>query len=238
LDVLFVVDNSGSMEDNQEKLGDHIGGFVLRLASFGLGWRGGLHVGVVTTDDYGANQPEDCQSIGSLVTSTTFADCGPWGERRYVTDEDDVMSDVPCAAAVGTNGANNEQPMMAIFEAIGGYHGRPGGCNEGFHRPESGLLLVLVTDEDAYDGSPQDWWDRLVFAHGSDNISIFALLDVQQCATEDGGTEPCPSRLADFAAQAPHHWVSDIKGDNYGDFFQSVVVEAVNQCGSPPLPEP
>ena len=46
VDVLFVVDNSASMSDDQYELGQHFGAFLDPFVGAGFDW----HIGVVSTD--------------------------------------------------------------------------------------------------------------------------------------------------------------------------------------------
>lgn len=152
IDFLFVIDNSGSMEDNQAKLVANYDAFidgilesVQRVQS--------IHVGVVTTDAYRFNRSE-CSTLGGLVLKTGGANasqevCGPYASGgSYMTEEDDLDEAFRCAAQVGTTGSGNELMLRAAVSATSAPLTDPGACNEGFVRDDALLVQFLITDED------------------------------------------------------------------------------------------
>ena len=62
VDILFVVDDSASMSDNQQSLINSFPGFISAIQQK-LVNAPSWHVGVVTSDDYYSNAP-GCQAIG------------------------------------------------------------------------------------------------------------------------------------------------------------------------------
>src|SRR5690349_21180490 len=68
VDLLFVIDNSGSMVEEQAALVASFGGFVDGIQAQ-LSTAESYHVGVVTTDAYENNAP-GCNTLGALVTQT------------------------------------------------------------------------------------------------------------------------------------------------------------------------
>jgi hypothetical protein len=92
VDFLFVIDNSGSMSDEQDNLTASFPGFFAAIVG-SLEQVSTYHVGVTTTDDYYYNIPE-CSTIGGLVvrtggSSSFAADCGPYEEgNNYMTVAD------------------------------------------------------------------------------------------------------------------------------------------------------
>lgn len=151
VDFLFVVDSSISMATNQSDLVTAFPEFVDTMKAT-LESVDSYHVGVVTSGAYAGNEP-GCQQIGALVTQTagpdsSAAQCGPYLDGRYMTEDDDLASAFECAARVGTGGDNDEKMMQAALAAISPELNAPGACNEGFIREDALLVLVLITDED------------------------------------------------------------------------------------------
>lgn len=96
VDVLFVVDDSGSMMEEQTNLSANFESFI----NVALAWNADYRIGVTTTD---------MDSIkGSLQ-----------GTPPVVTPDDDVDSFID-NVLVGTNGSGTEQGMLAAQEAIAG----------------------------------------------------------------------------------------------------------------------
>ena len=154
VDLLFVIDNSGSMQNEQEALVASFPGFVDGMRTQ-LADVLGYNVGVTTTDVFRAHLPPLCEIMGSLVTSTVGAgsdssnmECGPYvSGGRYMTEEDDLAAKFACAATVGTVGNPEERPIEAALAALSPEANAPGGCNEGFLRHDALLVVVVITDE-------------------------------------------------------------------------------------------
>lgn len=132
LDVLFVVDDSGSMSQKQARLGAALPTFLdtLQGLSPGLSWR----IGVITTDVY---RTEVLRNAAALSN--------PWVDL-------DVCPPATCDATeaitknlkAGVTGSGDEKPLLAIMRALDPAFG----YDVGFRRPDADLLVVIVTDEE------------------------------------------------------------------------------------------
>lgn len=126
VDVLMVVDDSGSMEDNQARLSENIQRFM-DVAEFRSV---DYHLGVVTTD---VESPLAGKLRGTPPVLTRSS-AGQLATR----------------VQVGTNGSGFEQGLHAAMLAVS-----PPlvfGANNGFLRDEAALAIVVVSDEN--DSSP------------------------------------------------------------------------------------
>ncbi len=177
VDLLFVIDNSGSMGQEQGLLAAEIPRIVYRLASGDVDGDGtpevrpvdSLHVGVVSTDmGTGDHMLATCDlgtgDDGVLRTTSnrfregcaeaypTFLEFVPDG-----ADPDEFAAEVGCVAGMGTDGCSVEQPLEASLKAVtrddspiaflsGRGHGDV--ANDGFLRPNSLLVVWMLTDED------------------------------------------------------------------------------------------
>lgn len=119
-DVLFVVDNSGSMAEEQATLAASFPDFVDALVADGVDF----HLGVVTTDD------DQLQGSPKVVTPATPDPAGTFAQN----------------ATVGTAGYGFEQPFLSARYALS--PGALSGVNAGFLRGPARLFLVFVGDED------------------------------------------------------------------------------------------
>ncbi|NOY89627.1 MAG: hypothetical protein GXP55_00360 [Deltaproteobacteria bacterium] len=174
VDLLFVVDNSGSMGEEQASLAEQIPAIVRALTT-GVTPSGerfspvtDLHLGVVDTD---------MGTGGFAVPTCADSDFGDDGLLRFVGDSsspgcrstyppfltfpgggDALAADFACVARVGTDGCGFEQPLEAALKALTPessgtiFHAGSGGHgdaeNAGFLRDDSVLGLFLLTDED------------------------------------------------------------------------------------------
>jgi hypothetical protein len=198
VDLLFVIDNSGSMADEQLNLASSVPGFIDAVRAE-LAETDGYNIGVISTDVYIYDATCGPISIGNLVTRTGGPDssnqvCDPYASRlRFMTEQDNLDNKFTCAARIGTGGDGDEHPMEAILTALTPPLTDPGGCNEGFLREDALLVVVIITDEEddhetldvACDmtvqpgspGEPATWFDDLVAVKGKESrIVVLSLV--------------------------------------------------------------
>jgi hypothetical protein len=154
MDILFVIDNSGSMGGEQTNLADNFPAFVDVLDTFvnNDGSPLDYRVAITTT---GVNKSWSKTLPGFPVPIEDGVDdgdngafrqqCGmtrPWIERA----DADVKGTFSCAAQVGTDGPGDEMPLEALNQAI--TDRVSDGVNDGFMRDDALLAIVILTDED------------------------------------------------------------------------------------------
>ena len=229
VDLLFVIDNSNSMLDEQANLIASFDGFIAGIQD-NLDEANDYHIGVVTTDDYVANDPE-CQELGALVTQTFEGSCGPFAEGAFITLADELEGSFTCAANVGVDGSNDERPIDAMLTALSPELNAEGGCNAGFLRDDALLVVVLITDEDdgvifgqGSAGDPGDWFGELVGLKGFEsNVVVLALAGVpppNNCSFNDPleGADVA-WRITDFVERFSYGRLGDVCADDYAGFF-------------------
>ncbi len=177
VDLLFMVDNSNSMAEEQASLTVQFPRLVTVLAT---GDRNGdgradvlpirdLHVGVVSSDMGNGGFPvPTCATTfgddGVLITrgNTGMAGCmatyPPYLSFMPPADPVRFAADFTCVARLGTGGCGFEQQLEATLKALTpssspitfamGTVGHEDRANAGFVRPDSLLAVVLVTDEE------------------------------------------------------------------------------------------
>lgn len=257
VDILFVIDDSGSMADNQRSLVASFDGFMrgvrARLASVQS-----YHIGVVTSDDYYANA-QGCGAIGSLVTRTggpasSMMDCAPFaGGARYLTEaEPDLAAKFRCMGQLGSGGDDNERMARSMLNAVSPRYNAAGACNAGFARRDSLLVLVLITDEDDVDepcmtpgcignlgsgGAADDWVRELSgYREGlTQNVVVLSLLGRR---LDNACGAQVASRLIGFTNRFGRNgFIGDICASSYDSFFDatlSVIEGACRNYVAPP----
>jgi len=147
IDVLFVIDNSGSMGQEQTNLIANFPGFISVLDASGLDYR----VAVTTTGrDYsytmtlpiggGVPMSQDGGDNGSMLKTAAMT-------KRWIDKVDpDVSGTFSTLANVGTDGPSDEMPLSAMRDAF--EERMTDGTNQGFHRPDALLAIVFLTDEE------------------------------------------------------------------------------------------
>ena len=180
IDILFVVDDSESMKDEQASLANNFPRFIEALE----GIEGGLpnvHIGVISTN-VGAHPsipkcgPDDSDE-GALQSAFTndpaFPQCADGSlslngnfirdvvvneetgerERNYTGNLADVFS---CMAVLGIEGCGFEMQLEAVRKALSE------GANEGFLRDDAYLAVIIITDEDDCSAFDQDMFDPTI----------------------------------------------------------------------------
>jgi hypothetical protein len=206
VDVLFVVDDSGSMGQEQDNLATSFGAFIKTAAK----WKSDYQIGVTTTD-------VEFPNGGKLKGDPTFVTSKNW-EKFLAT------------MMVGTTGSGTEQGLWAAQIAVvapltdtttdacdddydcGFFHecreGYCGGRNRGFIRPGAALELVFVSDEE--DQSPDKLDDYLNFFRKLKGFDRPDLLHVHAIVGPPGG---CSS--VNGQAEAGHRYM-DLADDTGG----------------------
>jgi hypothetical protein len=178
LDLLFVVDTSNSMAEEQVRLSALIPDTLRMILSGDLDRDGSpdaqgipdIHVGIITPDlGTGRVTVSTCGRYfgddGILQSIGVAGDCDSGGQRSFLrlTSEDtggvaELLDDSSCVANAGLNGCGFEQPLEAVMKALAGDAstlsfrdgtvGHANAANHGFLRHDSTLAIVLITDED------------------------------------------------------------------------------------------
>jgi len=158
IDILFVVDNSGSMAEEQASLQQNFNRFVNVLSNI-EGGRPNLHMGVISTDvGAGAFQISGCSGSGDnggLQNAPRNAGCSP-PAGQFISDianadgtrqqnyTGDLVDTFGCIARLGIDGCGFEQPLESARRALNGINAQ----NAGFLRPNAFLAVIFITDED------------------------------------------------------------------------------------------
>ncbi len=133
VDILWVVDDSCSMADEQRKLGNNFDAFISFFLGSGLDW----HIGVVSTDTDNGN------NAGKLRAAMDGS------QARFLTPS---MSNVEAAFSnmvnLGTNGSPTESGLKATQRAIAPSNAAVQAANAGFYREGAALHVVVISDEE------------------------------------------------------------------------------------------
>jgi hypothetical protein len=127
VDILWVVDNSSSMQQHQSQLSDQIPEMVAKLNSLKMDY----HMGVVTS------------SMGGTV-----ADGGKLvGSPKYFTNKsNNVTGLLRSRLIVGQLGSNNEKGLESAEAVLSSGYATTEG--KGFMRDDALLVVIVLSDED------------------------------------------------------------------------------------------
>lgn len=160
IDLLFVIDSSMAMADEQQQLVAAAGDLFDALGALPTGLPD-LHIGVISTDvglgEAAAGLPgSQCRATGDDGRLHGAATCGI--ASGFLTDAPDADGDrrrnyqgsltdaFACLADVGTGGCTYSQPLTALERALGLDRAKPRA--ERFVRDDALLVIVMVTDDD------------------------------------------------------------------------------------------
>lgn len=143
MDIVFVVDNSGSMSNIQNNLAENFPKFGKIIDGYKTesGTPLDYRLAVLTTDT---------GDKGAFVRNATTS-CNPGPDRAWLDRSDGTPGEFfACRARVGTKGSGDEQPLeslrLALTDGISSGVNTVGG--EGFLREDALLAFVIITDED------------------------------------------------------------------------------------------
>jgi hypothetical protein len=158
IDLLFVIDNSGSMEEEQASLAANFPAFIDRLETI----EGGLpniHLGVVSSDvgagPWNIAMCDGDGDNGMLQTTARVAGCSP-PSGAFISDVADdaggrvinytgsLADTFSCIARLGTTGCGFEQHLESMRRALDGSNA----FNAGFLRDDAYLAVIFIADED------------------------------------------------------------------------------------------
>lgn len=140
VDILFVIDSSGSMDSAQNNLSRNAYFFADAISKMSVL---DYHIGVVTTD----METYSCRSVcGRLQGFPTFVD----------KNTPDMVSKLSSRMIVGTDGSAGEEMFSPVVAALS--PPLENTANQGFYRQDAYLAVIFITDaKDQSQFSPQDF---------------------------------------------------------------------------------
>lgn len=157
VDILFVVDNSGSMAEEQVGLSNKINGFMNIVKD--LDWQVALTTtdpDVNTRDKNGVSRPWGDGQFRPLDSDT--------GNRFFMSSKTDSLTTAQSALAnaimVGTSGSGYENSISNTFRAL--ERRSSSSAHAAFFRPSSHLVIINISDEDECGGGPCPTFEKSI----------------------------------------------------------------------------
>lgn len=140
IDVLFVVDNSGSMSSSQTALANNFPSFINYFNSKGYDYR----IAVTTSDAFYGDQFVTSGCSLCNINQTKFK--SGTTPKMYVLESTtpNIASAFAQNIYVGTSGSGDERAFSSFKAALSS------SLNVGFHRPSAFLSVIIVSDEDDF----------------------------------------------------------------------------------------
>ena len=160
MDLVFVVDDSGSMSEEQANLASNFPMFASVLQSYvnENGEHIDFRIAVTTT---GKDETTTVVFGGQSIPMTEHGPDGKFlnncgvTQRWLDTNTPNLATTLGCRANVGTSGASQEMPMLMAKHALS--EQVTAGPNAGFLRDDALLGVVMLTDEDDSSSSESMW---------------------------------------------------------------------------------
>ncbi|MBM76230.1 MAG: hypothetical protein CMK59_12575 [Proteobacteria bacterium] len=218
VDVLWVVDNSCSMEPIVENMNDNFSAFINEFTSLNLDY----HMSVVTTDMSASDQSGKIQ--GGIYTSAQ--------------NQNDVIQNFLQSSNVGTQGSVDEKGLDASKAALS----EPllSGHNAGFLRDtmngeEVGLSVIVVSDENDYSSvNPNNYTSWILGLKNDPENVRFSSIVVSSSSSCDGVLEDVGERYIEVSENT-NGFVADICTDNFDATLQEISLSAAGMTVSFPL---
>lgn len=135
VDILWIVDNSSSMQKHQERLNEQIPQFVQKLNTLKLDY----HIGVVTT-----SMGSSAATGGKLI-----------GSPKYLTQKTSQLeSKLTERMLAGEDGSNLEQGLSSMETVLSSDY--LAGEGKGFLRSDALLVVIALSDEDDFSVSDRN----------------------------------------------------------------------------------
>lgn len=179
LDIIWVIDNSGSMEDDQARLGDSFNLFIQDFVSN----KNDFQMAITTTDTSSSNKRGRMVMDSDLKLTSLEATRDP---AQFMTDFKNLIK-------VGTGGSGTERGL----EAVKGFLEKHGNS---FVRPDAILAVVIVSDEkDHSEESVAHYVDLL--KKSKDNpglVRINAIVNFEEKARYEEAAQMTSGSVADI----------------------------------------
>jgi len=204
MDIVFVIDNSQSMKEEQENLAKNFPEFVKVIDEYKTqsGESLDYRVAITTTDDVtDRGKFRKGRGQGADQTCDPGPNDKPWLER---TDAD-ISGYFSCRAQVGTLGTNVERPLeaakLSVTARIDDGQNALGGTTS-FIREDALLAFVILTDEDEGSATggevtPAPLKEAGLYATDFDEVKIFRGRWAAAVIAGDRGCESPLGKAAD-----------------------------------------
>ncbi|MEZ4238654.1 MAG: hypothetical protein R3F59_21380 [Myxococcota bacterium] len=203
VDVMWTIDNSCSMADEQDELAENFPLFINYFVGSGLDY----HIGVTSTDiDRKTGNGNDGKL--RMAGGVTFID-------NHTPLAEDVFSSM---ARMGTSGSGSEKGLGATFKAL---EEKRDTANVGFYRDDASIHTVVISDE--RDQTPSniisanefiDWYDGLKRSNDDRTFS---------CIVTMSGFDRGTAYLNTTAAIGGISW--DITDDDWSEVLERLGIQ-------------
>lgn len=169
IDILWVVDNSGSMDPLQANLVQNFNAFITRFSTLGFDYK----MAVTTTDAYLADpQFNNNPSLAMFRDGVGNVLSGYY----YITPTiPNIVPNFVTNATQGSHGSGDERAFSSLFTSL------HSSLNAGFHRNGAFFAVIILSDEDDFTDPtrPEGSWSKGGIAdHDYNNPNLVSVSSV------------------------------------------------------------
>jgi hypothetical protein len=226
IDILWVVDNSGSMNGAQQDLKANFNSFIQDFVTKGYDYR----IAVTTTDAYRSDNNAALKDHGFAYSDPSNPRCN-WGSNEYqvttgvniiTPNTPDVVDTFTKNATQGVCGHGDERAFQSFKSALNL------NLNAGFLREDSFLSIIVISDEDDFSSDSVDFYNTyledLTLSSGANkrySVSAMAIWD-EDCKAQQkaiyNSTQIIAQRYGELV-----DLTDGVKGSLCGNFAQSLL---------------
>lgn len=219
VDILFVIDDSGSMYSHQQNLKDNVDLFTQGLVGNKFV---DYHIGVISTSDQYTSMTD---SGGGVLAGRT-----KWIDRNTANNIDVLKQNLQ----LGINGSGYEM----VFDPIRFALSEPvvSGQNAGFYRPSAYLAIVVITDaeDQSTEMDANRIYNFLVDLKKGDSTKLLSYgvviptTDATNCTRDE--TNSPPTRIEEFFSLTKGNYYGLCDSD-YGTKLAGIGSDLVERIG-------
>jgi len=172
-DILVVIDNSGSMGDEQQALAANFGAFIRYATTSQVDFQ----IGVTSTDHDDDSSCPACETgdlcrVGGVGMNGSCTN--GTGAKIISPQTADVSAAFASLVNLGTNGSANESCVVPAVRALTSPKITDPAKNAGFLRPDAVLAVVCVSDESEQANQPMSFYlNQLLNIKGAQRANQF-----------------------------------------------------------------
>ena len=206
IDIVWVIDNSGSMNDEQSSLGINFSAFIDDFIDKNVDFR----MAITTTDT------STIDKKGKMIAGSDFK----LNSQAAKVNEAQFKADFKSMIKVGTNGSGSEKGLAASEGFMDKYAAT-------FVRPSAYLAVVVVSDEeDQSSKTVQQYTDYLKsFKNSNGLVKVYSVVDVNNTNCCQQGIATGSARYK-AASNNTAGMIADIREDFHGvlnDMGESII---------------
>ncbi len=222
IDVLFVIDNSGSMAGEQATLAAGFADFIRAFQAKAVDF----HLGVITTDVQNTNASDWANRMPAGFINPNRGDLlsRSAGQRFLTSATPNLNAAFSSLTNVGTRGSGAEQGLKSLGYFLEAGKLGAGGTNAGFVREDALLSIVVLSDEnectvgESADSRIDGVLNRLKVVKGSASRG-YSFHFINSINANKPNPVPAPDQTI---TSCPGEW-----------FYPTVYLRAAERTGSP-----